>query len=655
MKKSIYLPYLILIASLLLPITACATKRAAEKQQEPPSRQEHTAPDTRADGIPSQPTTMDTRTGDSAPQPAAAEAQTPKPAAKPDAVSGATIDTVSGASVSQRHKKAPASESGNKTKKGEQAKAPHSKSKPAAPSASLAASAPQRRNTDTARASAAASQKQPPAAATNKTAAQNKTAAGKTAVNTTAAQKTRVANEKAAKAVAAEKQAPSTLSSAADKIGADTTAAPETFAVTEKQAKTATAASPAKPAEMPLKQNASGKSSKSDSQQSASSTPTGTAAPATPVAPADEPAQPIAAAHTPDTSAPPVEQNEPAYETTLADLISDFEQQGGSHGYVPPQPFHEEMRDLFSPHLFTVALSKEPETEQQPKISRMVAVEEKQRLELTYPGHGWVYIGEQTSQPGLKYEQRKLQDNTSIFMFTAEKKGDYILQFSYFDVFTNEFITDAVAVSVSAARSTAAKSMVKAPEYQNEADSTAAASSVEKNTKGTASQSSTGLTAGAGSSATTRTTQTAVEVPQAALSTAQSARSEEAPTAETTEAASSAIGSAGDSTGKASAGASAEAPLSADQLLEKARTAIAAADASAALTYLDTFFAITEEKLDEGWFLTGRAYELNGSVRNIRLALDAYKTLTNGFPQSKYWAEADARIRYITNFYINIQ
>ena len=92
-----------------------------------------------------------------------------------------------------------------------------------------------------------------------------------------------------------------------------------------------------------------------------------------------------------------------------------------------------------------------------------------------------------------------------------------------------------------------------------------------------------------------------------------------------------------------------------EQLLESARTAIAAADANAALQYLDRFFAVSTEKLDEGWFLKGRAYELNGSVRNIRLALDAYRMLTGSFPQSKYWAEADSRIRYITNFYVNIQ
>lgn len=125
-------------------------------------------------------------------------------------------------------------------------------------------------------------------------------------------------------------------------------------------------------------------------------------------------------------------------------------------------------------------------------------------------------------------------------------------------------------------------------------------------------------------------------------------------TAGTAAAISSAAGNTGDSTGQVPAVASEEV-LSSDQLLEKTRTAIAAADAGTALTYLDNFFTTAEEKLDEGWFLKGRAYELNGSARNIRLALEAYKTLTDSFPQSKYWAEADARIRYITGFYINIR
>lgn len=347
-----------------------------------------------------------------------------------------------------------------------------------------------------------------------------------------------------------------------------------------------------------------------------------------PVPTAEEPAQSVAASPEADTQEPVPEQAHPDYETSLADLITDFERQGGTHGYEPPPTFHEEMLDLFSPQIFTVALSKEPETEQKPKVSRMVAVEEKQRLEITYPGHGWVYVGEQTSQPGLKYEQRKLQDENSIFMFTAERKGDYVLHFSYFDVFTNDFITDAVAVSVSAARSAAAKSTVKAPEYQNGSDS---------------------------DTAEAETTKAAQTAPQLSSSSDDIAEAVSAAQSAPSTAASQAAETAGGSTGQASASDAAEEALSPDQLLEKARTAIASADAGAALTYLDTFFTTAEQKLDEGWFLRGRAYELNGSARNIRLALDAYRTLTDTFPQSKFWAEADARIRYITGFYINIR
>ena len=515
MKKSIYRPYLILLTLLLVPLTACTTKTAAEKPQDPPMRQEQPAADTRTGDVPTQQA-----------QPTTVETQPSKPAAQPDAVSGATIDTVSGATISQRQqKRTPASEVVVSTKD--------------MPTSDTAVS--HKHNT--------------PAAPAGKTSAQKNTAAGKTA-------------------------------GAAEPI---------------------TAAGELQPA--------------------ASASNPDTAA-------ADEPVQPAPAAiakavESTTPPAHPAEQNVPAYETTLADLITDFEQQGGTHGYEPPPTFHEEMRDLFSPQIFTVAFSKEPETEQKPKVSRMVAVEEKQRLELTYPGHGWVYVGEQTSQPGLKYEQRKLQDNTSIFMFTAEKKGDYILHFSYFDVFTNEFVTDAVAVSVSAARSTAAKSTVKAPDYQNEVGE--AETQAQKNT------------------------QAAAEAPQTAGAGSQSKTLEQVMTAGTAEVASSVAGNTGSITVQNSAAADAEAPLSSDQLLEKARTAIAAADAGTALTYLDNFFTTAEEKLDEGWFLKGRAYELNGSMRNIRLALDAYRTLTDSFPQSKYWAEADARIRYITGFYINIR
>ena len=341
---------------------------------------------------------------------------------------------------------------------------------------------------------------------------------------------------------------------------------------------------------------------------------------------------------------PVVEQNPPDYAESLVALINDFEEQGGSHGYEQPRTFHEEMLDLFSPQIFTAALSKEPETEQKVKVSRMVAVEEKQRVELVYPGHGWVYVGEQTSQPGMKYEQRKLQDNTSIFTFTAEKKGDYVLHFSYFDVFTNDFVTDAIAVSVSAARSNAAKSTVKAPEYKNKSDA-AGETQAEKTAQPENMQPVAGTKAGAAENTPAVPTAQADDAPPIASAETpgdiQTEMPSEQPALTTDEA--------------PAVNTEKENPFTPEQLLEKANAAIGNADAVSALKYLDSFFDIATERLDEGWFLRGRAYELNGPARNIRLALTAYKMLTDGFPQSKYWAAADARIRYITGFYINIQ
>ena len=425
MKKSIYPPCLILLILLIVPITACTTKTAAEKPQDTPSRQEQLAGNTSADDAPMQP------------------AQPAKPAMQPDAVSGATIDTVSGATVSQRQKRTPASEAVGANK-------------------GMATSG------------AAVSKKQhTPAATAGKTA--DGTAAQEPTVDTSpalAATDTSVPTKTAGEA---EPTAAAGESVAAETAGELKSAASNPNTVTAENT-TTTAADIAKATE----------------NTPQPTTTADTAVEQVPTAPSTGEPVPLAAA---DTPVPSVEQNVPAYETTLADLISDFEKQGGSHGYEPPPTFQEEMRDLFSPQIFTVALSKEPETEQKPKVSRMVAVEEKQRLELTYPGHGWVYVGEQTSQPGLKYEQRKLQDENSIFMFTAEKKGDYILHFSYFDVFTNEFVTDAVAVSVSAARSTAAKAMVKAPDYQTEADSDATEAQANKNTQAAASQASSNSTA----------------------------------------------------------------------------------------------------------------------------------------------------------------
>ncbi len=96
------------------------------------------------------------------------------------------------------------------------------------------------------------------------------------------------------------------------------------------------------------------------------------------------------------------------------------------------------------------------------------------------------------------------------------------------------------------------------------------------------------------------------------------------------------------------------AQLSASELLSQAEAALNSGDAAKALDLLDQFFRISVTELDKGWFLRGQTYEANGPLRNIRRALDAYKTLVDAFPSSPYWRKAQERVTYINRFYFNI-
>jgi len=81
--------------------------------------------------------------------------------------------------------------------------------------------------------------------------------------------------------------------------------------------------------------------------------------------------------------------------------------------------------------------------------SRKVTVAKGQTLEVWYPGSGWVYLGDVSAQNGLSYETRKLDNTNTLFTFKALKPGDYLLEFSRFDVLEDSFLSDALAVTVT--------------------------------------------------------------------------------------------------------------------------------------------------------------------------------------------------------------
>lgn len=296
--------------------------------------------------------------------------------------------------------------------------------------------------------------------------------------------------------------------------------------------------------------------------------------------------------------------------------------------------------------------AEEPEEEPKSKISRSVSVGKGQRLELSYPAEGWVYLGEATGQKGLKYLHRKLQKGNSVFTFNAEKDGDYILNFSFFDVFSDEHILDSVAVTVTSDKKTPAEK-ITAPPYKREG----------KKNKGK----------GESKDGAQNTDIQKLDIPSVQKEPSQ--KTETKPKTEE-----DIFPSAEPINKNASAGQGSNSPVfdepdvfantaetnsriskqpetgkDGKTLIEKAEKEIAAGNAEDALKTLEEFFAFSASHLDEGWFLKAKAYEINGKLKNMKAALEAYKFIVKAFPESRLWEKADARIRYIEKFYINIR
>lgn len=247
--------------------------------------------------------------------------------------------------------------------------------------------------------------------------------------------------------------------------------------------------------------------------------------------------------------------------------------------------------------------------------SRSVQVSEGQNLEVWYPGSGWVYLGDASAQNGLEYQTRKLEKADTLFTFRAMKAGNYLLEFTRFDVLEDSFATDTLSVSVIVPESKKT-GKVRAPDYRS------ATSAIRNDARDTQSVSSQGS------------------------SVAQSARMSSSDIIDEP------VLVSGAANGDSVASTANNTALSPTELLEKAKKSLASGDPAAALASLETFFSLAVEAVDEGLFLKGQAYEANSPARDVRKALEAYETLVASWPESERWKDADARIRYIRQYYL---
>ncbi len=95
--------------------------------------------------------------------------------------------------------------------------------------------------------------------------------------------------------------------------------------------------------------------------------------------------------------------------------------------------------------------------------------------------------------------------------------------------------------------------------------------------------------------------------------------------------------------------------LSAEDYLSRAKKASDEKNYTEMYNNLQNFLLLAETNRDEGLFLMAQLYEGNSEYRNIKKSVETYEELTNSYPLSKYWDDANKRVIYLKRFYINIR
>ena len=329
-----------------------------------------------------------------------------------------------------------------------------------------------------------------------------------------------------------------------------------------------------------------------------------------------------------------------------------------------------------------------------PLPSRSMTLKNKQFVDITYPGSGWIYLGEEDGGDHFIFQGRKLGNDGATFTLRSKAPGTALLHFYKNDILTGNYIDDWIQVTVSENGATDA-SHVQAPAHadvvpqkfdlqknkeqkekalaeaaakkQAERDEMIQTEKAETKRPSEANEEKRGQVAAAPSPAQQSQAQ-AESVPAEKVQTViQTAGQEKADSKQKTAVAGTnndknqnqAAQGAGEKTAResqAQGGSSASASDGkAKNLLELARKAYDEKRFEEALDLVQKFFDVATEDLDAGLYLEGLILEAKSSARNIKSAIGAYDTLIKNWPQSPYWRRANERSIYLKRFYIDIR
>ena len=224
-----------------------------------------------------------------------------------------------------------------------------------------------------------------------------------------------------------------------------------------------------------------------------------------------------------------------------------------------------------------------------------------ERFELRFPGTGWVYLGDEAGQDGLRYETRRFEDTQAVFAMNPERSGEYLLRFQRQNPVDRSTEASLVRVVVTE------KTLPAIPSETKPSPSATPDAPGSRAPTGT-------LTAAAGPTAATGSAAVPADSTPAVPAVADPAN-----------------------------------------LVRLARDELESKRVQAAIDALDRYLSLFPYGNDEVFYLYGLAYEQDTPFRNIRKAWENFRRVRDEYPRSARWREAADRVAYLERHYFGLR
>ena len=262
------------------------------------------------------------------------------------------------------------------------------------------------------------------------------------------------------------------------------------------------------------------------------------------------------------------------------------------------------LEEIFSPDESFVPL--EPEETFDIKENRSMVMNNNQKLLVSFPGTGWIYLGDEYNSDILIFDKRDIYEDGTDFTLKSNNSGTALLHFFKQDLLTNEPINDYLLVTVNPKKGKL--ETIEAPEFTY--------SDFEEEIQEEYYEEEYfdyGIIE---------------DEPEVMFFTDDSFTfiDENIDTKEVLD-----LG---------------QAFLDDEMYIE-------------ALDQIDYYFTILGDEIDEytdyALFMKGQLLEKNTPIRNIKESLTAYKTLVENYPDSKYRNQSKERAVYLERFYFSVR